>query len=82
MKILAILGMLVSVIIIGVAAAFYFSAITQPMPNVPAFQADVPGAPAGGGAMNAVDTARALVSADKIRQRGIEEQLNKIDGGQ
>ncbi|MDR1509593.1 MAG: hypothetical protein LBS53_08145 [Synergistaceae bacterium] len=79
MRIFAIIGTIVTVLIIGFMAAMYISASTAPMTVVPSVE--TPYGSAGGetNQMNAVDTARSLVSLDKARQRDMQNQMDRMD---
>jgi hypothetical protein len=76
LKAITIIGTLITVLIIGFAAVMYLNAATAPVVNMPS---QVEG---GGSAdpQNAIDAARSIVSADKDRQRGMQDIMNKIDG--
>jgi hypothetical protein len=57
----------------------YLKASTAPMAGVP--QAETPYGSVGGetNPMNAVDTARNLVSLDKARQSDMQDQMDRMD---
>jgi hypothetical protein len=76
LKVIAIIGTLITVVIIGFAAAMYLNAATAPVVNLPS-------ATDGGGSpnpQNAIDAARSIVSMDKNRQRDMQDIMDKIDG--
>ena len=76
MKAITIIGTLITVVIIGFAAAMYLNAATAPVIEVPSM-----GSPDGSAnPQNAVDAARSIVSMDKERQRGMQDIMDKIDG--
>jgi hypothetical protein len=85
LRIFAIVGTLVTVLIIGFMAAMYLRASTAPMTSVP--RVETPYGSVGGetNPMNAVETARNLVSIDKARQNDMQNQMNRMNevwGGQ
>jgi hypothetical protein len=79
-RIFALVGLLVTVAVIGFAAATYLSFITGPMTSVP----DIAGPGGSGGdpaaEYNAVDRARMVVSMDRERQRVLPDQMDRLDG--
>ena len=79
MRVFAILGTLVTVLIIGFMAAMYLRASTVPLTGVP--QVETPYGSVGGATnpMNAVDTARKLVSLDNARQNDMQNQMDRMD---
>jgi hypothetical protein len=85
LRIFTIIGTLVAVLAIGFMAAIYFRAATAPMTSIP--PTETPYGNIGGDTnpMNAIDTARNLVSIDNARQHDMQNQMdrmNEIWGGQ
>jgi hypothetical protein len=76
LKVIAIVGTLITVVIIGFAAAMYLNAATAPVITA------LPAGEGGGSAdpQNAIDAARSIVSMDKDRQRDMQDIMDKIDG--
>jgi hypothetical protein len=76
LKVFAIIGTLITVVIIGFAAAMYLNEATAPVVNMPrAADGDSSANP-----QNAVDAARSIVSMDKKRQMDMQDIMDKIDG--
>jgi hypothetical protein len=76
LKVIAIIGTLVTVVIIGFAAAMYLNAATVPVISMPS----VGDGSGSANPQNAIDAARSIVSVDKDRQRGMQDIMDKIDG--
>jgi hypothetical protein len=80
MKIIMIIGTLITVVIIAFATVMYLNAATAPITNMP--QIDTPYGNVGGAAnpQNAIDLARSVVSMDKNRQQDMQNIMDQIDG--
>ncbi|MDR1965159.1 MAG: hypothetical protein LBQ36_00495 [Synergistaceae bacterium] len=86
MRVFAIVGLLVTVAIIGFLAAAFLSQATRPMTAIPAdvlpagksADSDIGGASPRQG--NAIDAARAVASVDRARQQEAQELMNRMDG--
>jgi hypothetical protein len=80
LKAITIIGTLITVLVIGFAAAMYLRAATAPVTNAPSMS--VPYEDGGGSVnrQNAVGAARSVASMDKDRQRDIRDIMDKIDG--
>jgi hypothetical protein len=85
LRIFAIVGTLVTVLIIGFMAAMYFRASTAPISSVPSVETPYGNIGGETNQMNAVDTARNIVSIDNARQNDLQNQMDRMDeiwGGQ
>ena len=80
MRVFAIVGALITVVIIGFMAATYFRTATAPVTAIPETQ--TPYGTIGGSSnqTNAVDTARGIASMDRERQRDMQNMLDRIGG--
>lgn len=78
MRIFSIIGLLITVLIIGWLASTYLSVATRPV-SVP----DSMDSPSGGGSgtsvQSVVDRARIVVSIDNERQRQLQDQIDGIN---
>jgi hypothetical protein len=77
LKVITIIGTLITVIVIGFAAAVYLNAATAPVTI-----ALPEGGAAGSSAnpQNAIGAARSIVSMDKSRQQDMQNIMDKMDG--
>ena len=80
LKIFAIAGTLITVVIIGLMAAMYFKTATAPVTGIPETQ--TPYGTIGGSSnpANVIDTAREIASMDRERQRDMQNMMNRIGG--
>jgi hypothetical protein len=80
LRIFAIVGTLITVVIIAVMAVMYLNAATAPMTNVP--EVKTPYGTVGGQSnpANVIDTARGIASMDRERQQDMQNIMNRIDG--
>jgi len=78
----AIVGTLITVVIIGILTVIYLTAATAPMANMP--EVRTPYGNIGGTANpgNVIDTTREIASMDKNRTQEMQNMLNKIDGAE
>ena len=80
MKVIVIIGTLITVILIGLAAAMYLNAATAPVITVPSVVTPYGETAGPENPQNAIDAARSVVSMDKERQRDMQDIMDKIDG--
>jgi len=80
LRIFSIMGILITVAIIGVMMAAYFKTITSPVTSMP--EVNTPYGTVGGPSnqVNLVDTAREIASMDRERQQDMQNMLNRIEG--
>ena len=80
MKIFAIAGTLITVVIIGFLAATYFQTISTPVTSIPETQTPygITGSPSS--QTNVIDTAREIASMDRERQREMQNIIDRIEG--
>jgi TolA-binding protein len=78
LRIFSIIGLLITVLIIGWLASTYLSVATRPI-SVP----DSMDSPSGGSettVQSVVDRARVVVSIDNERQRQLQDQFDALNG--
>ncbi|MDR1650375.1 MAG: hypothetical protein LBR87_01155 [Synergistaceae bacterium] len=81
LRIFAAVGTLITAVIIGFMAAAYFGAATGPVTSIPETETPygtIIGSEENPG--NVIDAAQSLVSMDRNRQRGMQEQLDRLGG--
>ena len=80
LRVFAIAGTLITVVIIGFMVVMYLNAATAPVTGIP--EAQTPYGTVGGSSnpTNVVDTTRSIASMDHARQQDMENMLDKIGG--
>jgi hypothetical protein len=80
LRILGIVGALITVVIIGFAAVIYLNAATAPVTGIP--EVNTPYGSIGGASNpgNVIDTAREIASFDKNRTQDMQNILDRMDG--
>ena len=78
MRVLAIAGTLITVVIIGFMTVMYLNAATAPVTSIPEVQ--TPYGTVGGASnpANVIDTARGIASMDRVRQQEMQNMMDRI----
>ena len=80
MRIFSIVGLLLTVVIVGIMAAVFFKSATAPITTIPEIQTSTGTV---GGATNpasVIDTARGIASKDQDRQREMQSIIGNLEG--
>ena len=80
MRVFAVVGTLITVVIIGFMAVMYLNAATAPVTAIP--ETKTPYGTVGGSSnpANVIDTTRKIASMDHARQQDMKNMLDKIGG--
>jgi len=80
LKVFAIVGILITVVIIGFMAAMYLNSAVAPVTVVP--EVETPYGTVGGGSnpANAIDLARGIASMDRERQQEMQKIVDNLGG--